>query len=689
MKVYETKNIRNIALVGHQSSGKTSLVEAMLYNAGAISRLGKIEDGNTVSDWTEEERQRKISLSTALVPVEFEGNKLNLLDTPGSTDFQGEIKNAIRVADSVLVVVDAVAGVEVGTQLVWEYAEVYQQPIIVTINKIDRENASFERTLEQLRVAFPSYKFIPVMLPIGEQSAFKGVVNLMTKKAYYQEGKERSDLPAEMIDAVEEGHTTLVEAAAEASEVLIEKYFDAGDLSNDEIRDGMRMAARDHELRTVPVFVSSGTANIGTYPLLEACTVYVSPPSQRRVGIIHADGEQDYFLKPQTDDAELATYVFKSLNDKYVGSLTFFRIFRGAIKADTRYFNSTRGKEERFGTLMIMRGKDSETVEMLHAGDIGVVSKLNHTFAGDTITTADQNFTIIKPSFPEPLYMVAVEPRTQADNAKMGAVLNDLANADPTLRWRHEPSTNQVLLEGMGESHVELAISRAALLGCNLDTKLPKVPYMETIKATAQDQYRHKKQTGGAGQFAEVHMRLEPNPGGGYVFAEEIRGGAISASFLPSIDKGVQSVLKEGVLAGYPIIDVKAVVFDGKEHPVDSKDIAFQVAGREVFKQAFLAAKPILLEPIYNVEVTVPETLMGDIMSDMSSRRGQVQGMDTEGHKSIVTAQVPLAEMLRYANDLRSMSGGRGIYKMTFSHYAEVPAHTAQQIIDAAKAVTS
>lgn len=686
MKVYDSKQIRNIALVGHQGSGKTSLVEAMLFNSGAINRLGRVDDSNTVSDWTEEERERKLSLSTSLVPVEFGDFKLNLLDTPGSTDFQGEVKNAIRVADSVLVVVDAVSGVEVGTELVWEYAQVYQQPIIVTINKLDRDNANFQRTLEQLQTAFPDYKFVPVMLPIGEQSEFKGVVNLMTKKAYYEQGKDRADLPEELIDAVEEGHTTLVEAAAEASEALIEKYFDEGDLSNDEIRDGMRMAARDHELRTVPVFVSSGTANIGTYPLMEACTVYVSPPTQRRVGIHREDSEElEYFTKPQTNEGELAAYVFKSINDKYVGSLTFFRIFRGTMSSDSRYYNATRDKEERFGQIMVMRGKEHENVEKLNVGDIGVVAKLSDTFTGDTLTTSGNKFNIVRPTFPEPLYMVAVSPRTQADNAKMGPTLTDIASADPTLRWRHDTTTNEIILEGMGESHVQLAISRAEHLGCGLETKLPKVPYKEAIKSTGTGSYRHKKQSGGAGQFGEVHLRLEPNPGNGYEFANEIRGGAISAAFLPSVDKGVQSVLGEGVLAGYPISDVKVAAFDGKEHPVDSKDIAFQIAGREAFKQIFMQCKPILLEPIYDVEVIVPESMMGDIMSDMNSRRGRVQGMDTIGVKSVVNAQVPLSEMLRYSNDLRSMTGGRGLYKMTFSHYEEVPAHVAQAVIDAAK----
>jgi elongation factor G len=686
MRVYETKRIRNVALVGHQDSGKTSLAEALLFNAGAITRLGKVENGNTASDWTEEEKACGNSLSTSLIPIEFNDYKINILDTPGLADFQAETQNAIRVADSVCVVVDAVSGVEVGTEVFWEYAKVYQQPIIVTINKLDRENASFQRTLKQLETAFPDYKFIPVMLPIGEQADFKGVVNLMTRRAYYNEGQERADVPDDMLEIVEAGHIELVEAAAEASETLIEKYFEDGDLSNNEIRDGMRMAARDHELRTVPVFVSSGTENIGTYPLMEAFTVYVSPPTQRRVGVYQPGSDEiEYINKPQSDDKPLAAYVFKSINDRYVGSLTFFRIFAGSIRSDHRYYNATRATDERFGQLMVIRGKEHANVDMLHTGDIGVVAKLSDTHTGDTLTDGD-GYTIVKPNFPEPLYAVAVEPSTPADNSKMGPILSGLCDADPTLRWRHEPSTQEIILEGMGETHINLAVSLAERLGCNLNTAIPKVPYKETITATASDVYRHKKQSGGAGQFAEVHIRLEPNTGAGYVFESEIRGGAISAVFLPSIDKGIQSVLQEGVMAGYSIEDVKVIVYDGKEHPVDSKDIAFQIAGREAFKSIFMKAAPVLMEPIYNVEVIVPEGMMGDIISDMNTRRGRVQGMDTIGVKSVVNAQVPLAEMLRYGNVLRSMTHGRGLYSMRFSHYEQVPHHIAQTIVTASEA---
>jgi elongation factor G len=681
MRVYTTDKLRNVALVGHQGCGKTSLVEALVFNTGATNRMGRVEDGNTVSDWQEDEKQRGISLSTSLIPLEFEDHKINVLDSPGYTDFQGEVKNAIRVADAVIVVVDAVAGVEVGTELAWEYAKVYQQPIIVVINKMDRENADFEGTLEQLRTIYDDHKFVPIMLPIGKEANFKGVINVQTQKAYYGVGKERSDLPAELADEAEQARLVLVEAAAEADDKLIEKYFNEEELTPDEIRMGMRKAARNHELNTVPVFVTSGTANVGTYPLMEALIHYTSSPDLRRVGIYRKPDELEYLTAPQSDTGPLAAYVFKTTTDRYVGTLTYFRIFSGMMRSGETYHNATSKNDERFTSLLRIRGKDTEPVETLHVGDIGVVAKLNYTKTGDSITGKNDPFTIVKPSFPDPLYQVALHPKTQGDSTKLGTVMTSLCEADPTLRWRNDADTKQVLLEGMGEMHVALAISRAEQLGVGVDTSLPRVPYRETVTKQAETTYRHKKQSGGAGQFGEVSLRVLPNPGEGFVYETKIVGGAISNSFLPSIEKGITGVLGEGVFAGYPVVDVKVVVFDGKEHPVDSKDIAFQIAGREGFKIAFQDASPVLLEPIMDVKITVPESMMGDVMGDLNTRRGRVQGMDTLANRGIINAQVPLERMMRYSNDLRSITGGRGIYEMTFSHYESVPQHIAEQII--------
>lgn len=679
MNEYQSENIRNVALVGHQSCGKTSLVEALLYCTGATTRLGNISEGNMVSDWEDEEKERGLSLSTSLVPVEFNDTKINVLDTPGFTDFQGELKNSICAADSVIVVVDAVSGVEVGTELAWEYARAFEQPIIVVINKMDRDNADFEEVLDQLRGQFSDYKFVPVMLPIGRGADFSGVANALTQKALLGAGGERSDLPDEYADTLEEAHMELMEAAAEADDSLLEKYFEEETLSFDEIRDGMRKASRSPELKTVPVFATSATSNIGTIPLLEALVAYTAAPTERQFNIIR-DEDADVLQAPQSDAGPLAAYVFKTLNDRFVGTLNYFRIFSGTISSDGRYNNGNSGASERFNSLFVMRGKEQMPVSALHAGDIGVVAKLNETKTGDTFVDAGSDIRVAAPDFPAPLYMVAVAPRAQADSAKMGPTLSNLCDADPTLRWRQDSDTRQTVLEGMGQIHLDVTLKRAESLGVNIDTYMPKVPYRETITGNAESSYTHKKQTGGAGQYGRVDLKVEPS-GENFEFESSVFGGAISQQFVSSTEKGIRAVLADGVIAGYPVERIKVNIFDGKEHPVDSKDIAFQIAGREAFRAAFRKAKPVLLEPIMDVKIIVPESMMGDIMSDLNTRRGRVQGMDTVGIKSVVTAEVPLAEMLRYGNDLRSMTGGRGIYTMLFNRYDRVPSYIQEEIV--------
>ena len=679
MNEYQTEDIRNVALVGHQSCGKTSLVEALLYSTGATTRMGHISESNMVSDWDDEEKERGLSLSTSLAPIEFNDIKINVLDTPGFTDFQGELKNAILAADAVIVVVDAVAGVEVGTELAWEYARICEQPIIAVINKMDRDNADYESVLDQLRVQFDDYKFIPVMLPLGQQTDFKGVANALTQKAYLGDGAERSDLPEEYADALEEANMELMEAAAEADDELLEKYFEEETLSFDEIREGMRKASRSPELKTVPLFTVSATENIGTIPLMEALVAYTTPPSERRVNIARGEAA-DILPAPHADGDPLVAYVFKTLNDRFVGTLNYFRIFSGAISSDGRYTNANSGEDERFNSLFVMRGKEQLPVKTLHAGDIGVVAKLTDTKTGDTFVNDNSDLRVIAPDFPAPLYMLAVNPRTQADSAKMGPTLSNLCDADPTLRWRQDRDTRQTVLEGMGQIHLDVTLKRAESLGVGIDTDMPKVPYRETITSNSESSYTHKKQTGGAGQYGRVDLKIEPTPEG-FEFESSVFGGAISQQFVASTEKGIRAVLPDGVIAGYPVERVKVIVFDGKEHPVDSKDIAFQIAGREAFREAFRKAKPVLLEPIMDVNITVPESMMGDIMGDLNTRRGRVQGMDTIGIKSVVTAEVPLAEMLRYGNDLRSMTGGRGIYTMDFNRYDRVPTHIQDEII--------
>ncbi len=681
MKVYPTQSLRNVALASHQGAGKTSLVEAMLFNAGVITRMGDVQQGTTVSDYDEEEIRRGMSISTSVIPVEVEGLKINLLDTPGYTDFQGEAINGLRVADLILLLVDAGAGIEVGTELYWEVAARFGLPRLVVLSKMDRENVRPDAVLGELHSAFGA-RFVPLQLPLMEGESFVGVIDLLSMQAYRGASNKPEAVPAELADAAEEARFALVEAAAESDDTLLEKYFEAGELSPEEVVRGVRAGLAAGSF--VPVVYTAGKANIGVAALVTLLAKIAPAPTERQPFVGERTGEQ--IALPADDNGPLVLYVFKSSADPFVGRLNYFRVISGLLRGDSRYYNHSRGEEERFGPLLVMRGKEQIPVSEMHAGDIGAVAKLSHTATGDTLGDRGMPVLIAPPEFPRPVYAVAVSPATQADSAKMGPILTRLCDEDPTLRWRQDPATKEAVLEGMGDVHVAVAIKRAQQLGVNLVTTVPRVPYLETITKVNTAQYRHKKQTGGAGQFAEVHLRVEPLPrGGGFEMGWEVFGGAISSSFQPSIEKGIKSVMESGVIAGYPVVDVKAVVYDGKEHPVDSKDIAFQIAGREVFKLAVKGANPVLLEPIMEVRITVPESNMGDVIGDLSSRRGQVLGTEVAGGKATITAYVPLAEMLRYSNDLRSITGGRGVYTLDFARYETVPAHLAEEIIAKAK----
>jgi len=685
MKAYTTEQLRNVALVGHQGAGKTSLVEAMLFVTGATTRMGKVEEGNTTADFDQDERERGLSIYTALVPVEYKDVKINVLDAPGYVDFQGEAKNAVRAADTVVMLVDAVSGPEVGTELAFDYAQEFDSPVMVAINKMDRDNANFSRVLATLTERFPQYRFVPVALPIGSQAEFKGVVNLLTQKAHLGDGKQTADVPGDMADAVEEARLALIEAAAEGDDALMEKYFESESLTDDEILQGLRAGMIHGAQRLVPVLVTSATHNIGTIPLLDALVAYVPSPANRPVTVLN-DGEVEVLPGPHSNADPVLAYVFHSHTDKY-GTLTYFRLFRGSIKSGDTLHNLDTDQDERMGSMATVRGAEQIPLDVINAGDIGVVAKLQNSYVGSTLAPKSWTKPVVKPHFPMPIYAVSLHPRTQSDSAKMGEVLNNLSHSDPTLQWRFAPAVKQTVLEGMGGTHIDVAIKRAERLGVGLDTNVPKVPYQETVTRSATAVYRHKKQTGGAGQFAEVHLRVEPIPQVDgeepveFEFTSEIVGGAISAQFVGSTEKGVRQVLDQGVIAGYPVKYVRAVVYDGKMHPVDSKDIAFQTAGRGAFREAFANAGPVLLEPIMTVRVTVPEENMGDIMGDMNTRRGRVLGMETEAGRSVVTAEVPLAEIQRYSNDLRSMTAGRGVFTMEFLRYERVPAHLQEAII--------
>ena len=678
MPKFRTDQIRNVALVGHGGSGKTTLCDALLFKTKAIPRLGRVEDGTTTADWDPEEHRRGISINLSVVPVEFEEHKINLLDAPGYLDFVGEVISALHVAEAALVLVDAVAGCEVGTELAWDRLEALNKPRVIFVNKMDRENANFQNAVDSLRDTLTGAKIIPLQLPVIENDQCTGVVSLVTMEAYMGAEGKTAPIPADMADAVEAAHVQMVEAAAEIDDDLIMKYLDGEELSHEEVRRGLHQGILEGKI--VPVYCGSVAQDVGLERLLPALLRYVPAPSEHTVRV-----EQNGQAAELSDaaDGPIGLTVFKTIIDRYVGRMNYVRSYSGLLTKDERLVDNRTGQEDRISNLFQVCGKDLTAIDELAAGDIGVITKLEDVVTGDTLARAADHLVIPPATYPQPLYAVAVSPATKADSAKMGQGLVAVTEEDPTLRVENIPATRQTVLQGMGETHVDVAVRRLEQkFGVKVETSVPKVPYQETVSRSASAQYRHKKQTGGAGQFAEVHMRVEPISGSdGFEYTSEVFGGAISGVFLPSIEKGVRQVLDQGVIAGFPVVGVKAVVFDGKEHPVDSKDIAFQTAGREVFKLAVQQADPVLLEPIYAIAVTIPDEYMGDIMSDFNTRRGRVQGMEQKGNRTIIRALVPQAEILRYGTDLRSMTQGRGVYSMEFDHYEPVPRNLADEVI--------
>jgi elongation factor G len=684
MAIYTTEQLRNMVLIGHSSSGKTTLAEAMLYNTGATTRRGRVEDGTTVADWDEEAIRRKISVATSAVPCEWQGHKINVLDTPGFIDFVGEAKGAVSVADFGVVLVDAVAGVEVGTELGWGYLDERHLPRAIFINKMDRENARFATALSRLRELY-SGNIVPVNLPVGEGGEFQGIVDLISRQAYLGEAATPADIPLSMTAAVAEARVQLVEAAADGDDELIMKYLDGEELTAEEIAHGLRIGIVAGNV--IPVFCGSSALNIGVRALMDALITFMPSPVRMPVRVAQREDETEVQL-PADATGPLAVYVYKTVADPYVGKISYFRVISGTFNSDSRVLSLPSKSEERISQLFSPRGKEQLPVAFLIAGDIGGVTKLSNTATNHTLCDKGNQLAIPRPVYPEPLFSVAVSPKTKADSAKMGPTLTRITEEDPSLSWRFESGTNETILSGGGEVHIDLAIRRMeAKFGVSVTTAVPKVPYRESVTRSYADQYRHKKQTGGAGQFAEVHMEIKPLPSGsGFEYdTARVFGGAISNSFFPSIEKGIKQVLGAGPLAGYPVVDVRCEVYDGKMHPVDSKDIAFQIAGREVFKKIFMAAGPVLQEPIMDVTITIPDEYMGDIMSDLNTRRGRVQGMEQAKGKGIITAQVPLAEMQRYSIDLRSRTQGRGFYAMKLARYEAVPPHIAESIIAQAK----
>lgn len=681
MKEYTTEFIRNIALVGHGSTGKTMMTEAFLHFSGATTRLGKVEDGTTASDFDEEEVRRRLSLYTSVIPVEYKNTKLNILDAPGYTDFVGEVISALSVVDGVAVLLDSVAGAEVGTEIAWRYCDQFKLPRLVVVNKMDRDNANFEKVLASVE-ALSEVRLIKLQLPWGERGDFKGVIDLLSNKAYEGDGKTAVSIPAEYADAVEEARMELIEAAAEGDDALLEKYFEGEELSDAEIARGLKKTVLAGDF--VPVLVAATGNGIGVGPVLDAFLKLMPSPAERPVVVAQgAKGEEELVA---SDTGPLAAYVWKTTADPFVGKQTFFRIYSGSISADSRVWNQNKKIEERFGSVNIPKGKEQIGIGIIHAGDIANVPKLSETATGDTFCKEGHPLTLPVPEYPTGLFRVAIVPKTQADAAKISPTLTRLCEEDMTLDWYNEKATRQTILKGMGNQHIDVAIRRAeSKLQVSLETEEPRIPYREGITKKASASYRHKKQSGGSGQFGEVHISIENYPEGDFELSWDVFGGAISQSYEPAIRKGVLSVMKDGAIAGYPMQNIKVSVFDGKEHPVDSKPVAFESAARGAFKAAVKDAGPVLFEPIMRARISVPDANMGDVMGDLSTRRGRVQGTEAERGSTVVVATVPLAEMMNYTSQLRSITGGRGYFTMEFESYDVVPSHVAEQVIAAAK----
>jgi len=684
MKNIKAEQLRNVGMFSHGGAGKTSLAEAMLFSAGVINRLGRVDEGTTVSDYDPDEIKRHISVQLSLLPFEWKGNKINIVDTPGYFDFVGEVRETMRIVDGALILFDAVAGIEVGSEAMWKMADEHHLPRLALINRIDRENADFTRVAEQLRERYGN-GVVPIHLPIGTQNAFRGTVDLVRMKAYEGPKLEEKEIPSEMREMAAEYREKLVEAAAENDDELITKYLEGEELTEEEIRRGIRNATLAGKM--VPVMVASATENKGVPGVVDAIVDYL--PSPVDIGPVQATNsltDETESLSP-SEGAPLSALVFKTTADPYVGKLTYFRVYSGNLRSDSQVYNANKSKEERIGQLFVIRGKTQEPVDHIIAGDIGAVAKLQETTTGDTLCSKEHPVVLPGITYPRPAFTAALEPKTKADLDKLSTSLARIVEEDPTLQVRKEPDTGETLISGMGESHVDIAVEKMRRkFGVEVILKTPKIPYKETITTPTKAEYKHKKQTGGHGQYGHVFLEFEPLPrGSGFEFSERVVGGVVPKNYIPAVEKGVREALDSGVLAGYPVVDVKVTLYDGSYHPVDSSEMAFKIASSQAFKKGMESGRPVLLEPIMNVTVTVPEQYMGDVMGDLNSKRARVLGMEPQDGLSVIKAQAPLAEMQHYAADLRSITQGRGLYTMEFSHYEEVPAHLAQQVIAEAK----
>jgi elongation factor G len=688
VKTYEGRDIRNVGVVGHGDSGKTALIAGLLFSTGSTSRLTRVDEGNTITDYDEEEIQRKITISTAVAYAEWKKAKINFLDTPGYNIFINDTRASLAAADAALVVVDAVAGVEVQTEKVWSFADEFKLPRALVINKLDRDRASFDRALVSIQSVF-GRTAIPIQLPWGAERDFKGVIDLVGMKAYSYtadgdgKGKE-SDIPAELADSAQKAHEVLVEMVAEGNDALLEEFFEKGTLPVEHIVDGLKTALR--EMRVFPVLCASALHNIASDQILNFIVDYCPAPTDRGTvaGKVHGnDGARKI-----SDSEPVSAFVFKTTADPFAGRITFFKVYSGVLKNDANLQSVQRGTVERLAHISCPLGKTLTPVTDLHAGDIGAVAKLKDTLTGDTL--ADKSSPIEYPAvkLAEPSIAFAIEAKSRQDEDRMGHAIHRILEEDQSLRFYRDPQTKEFLLGGSGQQHVEIVVSRLKRrYGVDVALKAPKIPYRETIRGKADVQGRHKKQTGGHGQFGDCWIRMEPLPRGAkFEFVNEIFGGPIPKNYIPAVEKGIIEAAANGYLAGYPMVDFRVILYDGSYHDVDSSELSFKLAARKAFRNAMLEAKPALLEPIMNVEIQAPVEYAGDLMGDLNSRRGRVAGMDTKGSTQIIRSKVPMAEMLNYQNDLTSMTQGRATFSMEFDHYDFVPGQQAEKIIAAAKA---
>jgi elongation factor G len=674
--------IKNVGLFGHGGSGKTTLSEALLFATGVTKRMGDVEQGTTVMDFDDDEVNRSISINSAMAPVHWKETKITLVDTPGYADFIGDATSGIRVVDNCCFVVSGVDGVEVQTEIMWEKASVFDTPSFVFISKLDRERSSFERVMEEVQQAL-GRNAVPLNLPIGEEHDLRGIVDLLSGVGLEPDGPEKSrevEIPPELDNKISKWRDKLVEAVAETDDSLLEKYLDDGELTPAEIRGALRVSVRQRTL--IPVLCGSASRGVGIPELLDflADVIPASEDMPDITGIVSGTGEAVSFQRKP--DAPLSALVFKTLADPYVGKLTYFRVFSGTLKSDSSAYNTKAGKNERISQLFKVTGKEQEPVGQLMAGELGAVAKLSDTGTGDTLCNKDNPLLLPAIEYPAPLMSLAVEPKTKGDEDKLSTALGRLSEEDPMLEVRRDTEVKQTLISGAGETHLDVVVEKMKRkFGVEVQTELPRIPYKETIRRKVESEGKHKKQTGGHGQYGHCHLRLEPlGRGDGYEFSDKIVGGVIPRNYIPGVEKGVVAAMEDGFVAGFPMTDMKVTVYDGSYHSVDSSELAFKMAAIKAMREGYQAADPVLLEPIMNVQVTVPEQLTGDVVGDLNSKRGRILGMEPKGKLQSVNAQVPLAEMSRYSIDLRSITGGRGIYAMDFSHYEEVPDHVAKRI---------